>query len=327
MIRRRTFLQSLPALAAMPASFPASVLAQAYPSHPVRIIVPVSPGSGSDVVARYMSAELTKALGSAFVVENRLGASGMIGTDFVAKAAPDGYTLLCTYAAHYSNQWVEKTPYDAVRDFEPVARLGMSALLLTTAANSRFRTVQEVIAAAKRKPGGVSFGSSGNGTTSHMAAALMSSMAGIEMTHVPYKGPAQVAVDTASGQVDVGFGGVASSLALVKGGRLRVLAVTSLQRSSQLPDVVTMDEAGLKGYELVSPIWVMAPRGTPPAIVTQLSRAMTAAAATPAFKSYCIGQGLEVDIADAAAVRASAPAELERWKKLVALTQAKAKAG
>ncbi|CAN7769686.1 tripartite tricarboxylate transporter substrate-binding protein [Cupriavidus necator] len=127
MMKRRTFLQSLPALAAMPASFPASVLAQAYPSHPVRIIVPVSPGSGSDVVARYMSAELTKVLGSAFVVENRLGASGIIGTDFVAKAAPDGYTLLCTYAAHYSNQWVEKTPYDAVRDFEPVARLGMSA--------------------------------------------------------------------------------------------------------------------------------------------------------------------------------------------------------
>lgn len=327
MMKRRTFLHSLPALAAMPASLPASGLAQAYPVRPVRLIVPVSAGSGSDVVARYMGAELTKVLGSPFVVENRLGASGIIGTDIVAKAAPDGYTLLCTYAAHYSNQWVERTPYDAVRDFEPVARLGMSALLLTTAASSPFRTVQDVIAAAKRKPGSVSFGSSGNGTTSQMAAALMSSMAGIEMTHVPYKGPSQVAVDTASGQVDIGFGGVASSLALIKAGRLRALAVTSLRRSSQLPGAVTMEEAGLKGYELISPIWVMAPHGTPLAIVSQLSRAMTVAAASTAFKSYCIGQGLEVDIADATAVRASAPAELERWRKLVGLTEAKQKAG
>ncbi|MGY2488642.1 tripartite tricarboxylate transporter substrate binding protein [Cupriavidus sp. CP313] len=315
MMSRRTCLQLLPALAALPLS----ALAQAYPSHPVRLIVPLSPGSGTDVVARYMSAELAKALGGSFVVENRMGASGIIGTDFVAKAPADGYTILFNYAAHYSNQFVEKTPYDAVADFEPVARLASSAMVLVTAANSPFRNVQDLIAAAKRKPGGLSYGSPGNGTTPQMAAVLMSSMAGIQMTHVPYKAPAQVVVDVAGGQLDVGFGGVATSLPLVKAGRLRVLAVTSKQRSGYFPDAPTLDEAGLKGYEMVTPIWAFARRGTSQAIVAQLSEVMTRAAAAPAFKAFCTSQGLEVDIQDAARARASAPAELERWKKLVAL--------
>ncbi|CAG2147284.1 tripartite tricarboxylate transporter substrate binding protein [Cupriavidus numazuensis] len=322
MISRRTCLLLLPALPAL-ASLPLSARAQTYPSRPVRFVVPVSPGSGSDIVARYMSAELSRSLGGTFVVENRLGASGIIGTDFVAKAPADGYSILFSYAAHYSNQFVEKTPYDAVSDFDPIARLATSAMVLVTAANSPYRTVQDFIAAAKRKPGGLSYGSPGNGTTAHMAAALMSSKAGIQMTHVPYKAPSQVVVDVAGGQLDVGFGGVATSLPLVKAGRLRVLAVTSLRRSTYFPDAPTMDEVGLKGYELVSPIWALARRGTPPAIIAQLSDALTKAAATPGFKTFCHEQGLEVDIQDAATARARAPLELERWKKLVALSQTK----
>ncbi|AJG22440.1 tripartite tricarboxylate transporter substrate binding protein [Cupriavidus basilensis] len=320
MISRRTCLQLLPALATLPLS----ALAQAYPSRPVRFIVPLSPGSGTDVVARYMSAELTKTMGGSFVVENRMGASGIIGTDLVAKAPADGYTILFNYAAHYSNQFVERTPYDAVGDFEPIARLATSAMVLVTAANSPLHTVRDLITAAKRKPDELSYGSPGNGTTPQMAAALMSNMAGIRMNHVAYKAPAQVAIDVAGGQLDAGFGGVATSLPLVKAGRLRVLAVTSKQRSGYFPDAPTLDEAGLKGYELVTPIWAFARRGTPQAIVTQLSDAMTRAAAAPAFKAFCISQGLEVDIQDAARARANAPAELERWKHLVALSQAKA---
>lgn len=317
---RRTILQLLPLLAANPLS----AFAQNYPARPVRVVVPISPGSGTDGVARYMSAELSKVLGGSFVVENRVGASGNIGTDFVAKAPADGYTLLCTFASHYSNPWVEKTPYDAVRDFDPIARLAMSALVLVTSPNSPYSTAQEVIAAAKRKPGSVSCGSSGNGTTSHMAAALMTSMANIEMNHVPYKTPAQVAIDAASGQVDIGFCGVSTASPLVKSGRLRVLAVTSLNRSSHFPGVVTLNEVGLKGYELVSPIWMMARSGTSPAIVSQLSNALTLAAKAPAFKSFCHGQGFEVDVEDAATARAKATAELEKWKKLVALAVPKA---
>lgn len=320
MMSRRTCLQLLPALATLPLT----ALAQSYPARPVRIIVPLSPGSGTDVVARYMSSELSKAMGGSFVVENRVGASGVIGTDFVAKAPADGYTILFNYAAHYSNQFVDKTPYDAVSDFEPIARLATSAMVLVTAANSPLHTVQDLIAAARRKPGGLTYGSPGNGTTPHMAAALMSNMAGIQMTHVPYKAPAQVVVDVAGGQLDVGFGGVATSLPLVKAGRLRVLAVTSLRRSSYFPDAPSLDEAGLKGYALETPIWAFARHGTPQAIITQLSGAMTKAAATPAFKAFCTSQGLEVDIQSAGQARANAPAELERWKKLVALSQVKA---
>jgi len=287
-------------------------------------VVPVSPGSGTDGVARFIGNELSKSLGASFVVENKVGASGNIGTDFVAKAPADGYTILCTYASHYSNPWVEKTPYDAIKDFDPIARLAMSALVLVTSSNSPYKTVQQVVAAAKRKPGSVSYGSSGNGTSSHMAAALLCSMAGIEMNHVPYKAPAQVAVDSASGQVDVGFCGVATALPLVKSGRLRVLAVTSLARSSHFPGVETLNEAGLKGYELVSPIWMMVRSGTPAAIVTQLSSASTQAAKTSAFKTFCHGQGFEVDVQDAETVRANAAAESEKWKKLVALAVPKA---
>jgi tripartite-type tricarboxylate transporter receptor subunit TctC len=320
MMSRRTCLQLLPALATLPLS----ALAQSYPARPVRIIVPLSPGSGTDVVARYMSMELSKTMGGSFVVENRVGASGIIGTDFVAKAPADGYTILFNYAAHYSNQFVEKTPYDAVSDFEPIARLATSAMVLVTAADSPLRTVRDLISAGKRKPGGLTYGSPGTGTTPHMAAALMSNMAGIRMTHVPYKAPAQVVVDVAGGQLDVGFGGVATSLPLVKAGRLRVLAVTSLRRSTYFPDAPSLDEVGLKGYELETPIWAFARHGAPEAIVAQLSGAMTTAAAPPAFKAFCISQGLEVDIQPAAKARANAPAELERWKTLVALSQVKA---
>jgi tripartite-type tricarboxylate transporter receptor subunit TctC len=298
-----------------------SAFAQDYPSKPIRVVVPTGSGSGSDVVARHMANALGKAWGTTTIVDNKLGAGGVIGTDFVAKSPPDGYTLLFTYAAHYSNQWVlDKTPFDAVKDFEPIARLAVSCLALVTAPNSPLRSVQDVVAAAKRKANGLTYGSAGNGTTSHMAGALMCSLAGIQMNHVPYKSPGQAAIDAASGQVDLGFGGIATLLPLIRAGRLRALAVTSLNRSAHLPDVVSMAEAGLQGYEVVSPIWVLAPRGTPAPIIAKLSDKLTSVAATPEFRELCAQQGFEVDIQNAATYKANAPAELEKWKRLVALT-------
>lgn len=296
---------------------------QQYPSRTIRFIVPTGAGSGTDNTARFMADGLGKAWGVPVVVENKVGAGGVIGTDFAAKAPADGYTVLFNYAQHYSYQWVEKTPYDAVKDFEPIARLANSTLVLLTSAQSPFKSVGDLLAAAKEKPGGLSYGSAGQGTTSHMAAALFSSMAGITMVHVPYKAPAQAAIDAAAGQVQLTFGGLSTALPLIKAGRVRALAVTTATRSQNLPDVPTMAEAGLKGYDLGSPIWALAPRGTPQPIVKKLSDEMTRLAATQQFKDFCLAQGFEVDIQDVAIYKAAAPAELEKWRRLVELAKDK----
>lgn len=294
--------------------------AQDYPNKAVRIVVPVTAGSGTDATARFFSNALGKAWNATIIVDNKPGAGAALGTEFVAKAGSDGYTLLFTYAAHYSNQWVLKPSFDAVKDFEPVARLANSTLVIATRADSPIRNLADLIAAAKRTSGGVSYASAGIGSTAHMAGALLEKMAGVNLNHVPYKAASQVPLDAASGQVDVMIGGLASALPLIKSGKLRAIAVTAAKRSSNLPGVPTVAESGLPGYENSSPIWVLAPRGTPQAIVNKLSAELTKIAATPEFKEYCINLGIEVDIQDAATYKASAVAELQKWKTLVDLT-------
>ncbi|WP_198968755.1 tripartite tricarboxylate transporter substrate binding protein [Xylophilus sp. ASV27] len=291
-------------------------------AQPMRIVVPTGPGTGSDATARFVAQALGASWQMPVVVDNKMGAGGVIGTDFVAKAPADGRTLLLTYASHYTNQWLGKTPYDAVADFEPVARIASSALVLVTAADSPLRSVADVIAAARLKPQALSYGSSGTGSTSHMSGALLAHMAHLQFNHVPYKAPGQVAIDAASGQVDTAFGGVATFLPMIRSGRLRALAVTTAVPSQHLPNVPPMAASGLAGYDVSTPIWVFAPRGTSPGAVARLSQALTRMAATAEFGSFCLGQGLDVDIQDAATAKASAPAELEKWRQLVALTTA-----
>lgn len=291
-----------------------------YPHKPIRIVVPVTAGSGTDATARFLSNALGKAWNTTVIVDNKPGAGAALGSEFVAKAAPDGYTLLFTYAAHYSNQWVLKPNFDAVKDFEPVARLANSTLVLATRPESPIRTVADLVAAAKKSPGQISYASAGIGSTGHMAGALLTKMAGMELNHVPYKAASQVPLDAASGQVDVMIGGLASALPLIKSGRLRPIAVTAAKRSANLPHVPTVAEQGLPGYENSSPIWVLAPRGTSQEIVNRLSTQLTQIAATPEFKEYCLNQGIEVDIQDTATYRAQAPLELQKWKQLVELT-------
>ncbi len=327
MMPRRTFASAavLAALAAGAVAPAALVFAAEFPNgKPIRIVVATGAGSGSDLAARQIAAGLSKDWSSPVIVENKTGAAGVIGTDFVAKAPPDGYTLLSTYAQHYTNQLVQKTPYDAVKDFEPIARVANSALVISVATNSPYKTLKDVIEAAKQKPGILSYGSSGNGTTSHMAAALFVSMAGISLNHVPYKAPGQVALDAVSGQIDMGFNGMSSVLPLIKGGRLRPLAVTTATRTQSLPDVPTVAELGFPGYEAASPVWIFAPRGTPQPIIDQLSAAVVRQAQSPAFKELCLHQGLEVDVQNAATAKAAGPGELEKWRKLMSAAGAKA---
>jgi len=295
-----------------------SAFAAEYPDgKPVHIVVATGPGSGSDLTARQLAAGISKEWGVPFVVENKTGAGGVIGTQFVAKADPDGHTLLATYAQHYTNQLVRDTPYDAVKDFQPIARVANSALVISVAAGSPYRTLKEVIDAARKHPGTITYGSSGNGTTSHMAASLFAHVAGIELNHVPYKAPGQVALDAASGQIDLSFNGMSTVLPLIQGGRLRALAVTTAQRSQSLPDVPTVAELGYPDYEAASPVWIFAPQGVPQAVVDKLSAAVIRQARKQEFKDLCLNQGLEVDIQDAAATKAAGPGELEKWRRLM----------
>ncbi|HSW19871.1 MAG TPA: tripartite tricarboxylate transporter substrate binding protein [Ramlibacter sp.] len=320
MFSRRSFLVGLPAAGAL---LTRSAFAQVpWPDRSIRFIVPVAAGAGTDLVARQVSMALNKMWNTASIVDNKPGAGGALGTDYVAKAAPDGYTLLVTFSAHYTTPLIDKTPYDPVADFEPIARLASSPLFMVTAADSPFRSAGDVLAASRRSPRSVTYASAGQGTPSHMSGALLESIAGIQMVHAPYKNGSQAMIETGNGQVNVAFSG-AASLPLVKSGRLRLLAITSATRSAHLPDVPTLNEsAGIQGYELSSPIWAMAPRGTPDGVRNKLSDALGVITAAPEFKALCASQYLEQDYQSAALAKTATAGDAAHWRRLVQLTKA-----
>ena len=316
---RRTFMLA----AAMSVALP-SLSWAAFPDKPIRVVVMISSGTGTDAVARFIANGMGKQLGATVVVENKAGAGGTIGTEFVAKAPADGYTILFTNGGHFTTPWLyDKLAYDPQADFTPVAQVAASALAVAVPAASPWQTMRELLDDAKKRPGKLSFSSAGQGSASHLTGALMWSMAGVNVTHIPYKSSSQAVMDAASGQVDIAVNGMAGTMPLVKGGKMRALAVTSLKRSELLPTVPTLDEVGLKDYEVISPIFVLARTGTPEPIVNALSAAIAAAAAAPEFKDLCHAQGLDVDIRGASAMQSVMPKEFARWKKMVVLAGAK----
>jgi tripartite-type tricarboxylate transporter receptor subunit TctC len=246
--------------------------AQQYPSRPIRVVVPLSPGGFADVPTRMLLPQLSAALGKQVFVENKPGAGGTIGADAVAKSAPDGHTLLVTATPHVISAHLYRTlPYDTLKDFVPVALFASGPYALVV--NPRqlpVASVRELIAAAKARPGKIDYASSGNGSAQHLVSALFNTLAGIELNHVPYKGSGPAMQDLLGGQVPVSFAGIPNVISSVKAGKLRALAVTTAQRSSVAPDVPTMAESGLTGYELSSWQAVFAPAGTPKAIVDRL---------------------------------------------------------
>lgn len=300
-------------------SLPAA--AQGFPSKTIRIVVPTGTGTASDATARYLAEGMAKALNTPVIVDNKPGAGGVIGTEAVAKAPADGHTLLLTFSTHYINQWTTKLPYHALNDFEPIARLNRSALVLTTATSSPFKSLADVVAAARQNPDKLSYASA-SGVT-EMAGALMANSANIRINHVLYKEPARVLIDASSGVADIAISGMTAAFPLVDGGRLRALAVTTATRSSRLPNVPTVAEAGLPGYELSSSVMVFAPKGTPAPVVARLSSVITNLAAADAFKDLCRIQVCDVEIQDAAGLKAAAPIELESWRRVVELTKAR----
>src|SRR5664279_1265564 len=247
--------------------------AQGYPTRPIRLVVPFPAGGTTDILARAVSQKLTEAFGQAVVVDNRPGAAGNIGSDLVAKSTPDGYTLLMgTVGTHAINPSLyAKMPYDHIKDFVPVVLVAGVPNVLEVNTSVPVHSVNDLIKLAKDKPGQINFASSGAGTSIHLSGELFKTMAGVDMTHVPYKGSSPALTDLMGGQVQIMFDNLPSSLALIKAGKLRAIAVTSLKRSPALPDVPTISESGVPGFEASSWFGVLAPAGTPAPIVARIN--------------------------------------------------------
>jgi tripartite-type tricarboxylate transporter receptor subunit TctC len=297
--------------------------AQSWPSRPIRMVVPLSPGGFADVPGRILAARLSSLLGYNVFVENRPGAGGTIGADFVAKSAPDGYTLLFTGTPHVISAWIYKTlPYDPLKDFEPVALVASGPYVLVVNPQLPVHSVRELIGAAKAQPGKIDYASSGNGSAQHLVSALFASMAGIELNHVPYKGSGPAMQDLLGGQVKVSFAGIPNVLPHVKAGRLRALAVSTPQRSPDLPDVPTAAEAGVPGYQATLWLNLAAPAGTPSDVVQRIYVETAKALQDTELQQNFRAAGVEASPMSPQELAGFMRAEYEKWGKVVRATGA-----
>ncbi|HWI13658.1 MAG TPA: tripartite tricarboxylate transporter substrate binding protein, partial [Burkholderiales bacterium] len=294
-------------------------LAQTYPNKPLRMVVPFAPGGPTDIVGRAVSQRMTETFGQTVVVDNRAGAGGVVGADLVAKAPPDGYTiLLCSTGAMAINPGLmPNMPYDPVRDFAPLSLVVTIPYLLLVNTPSPLQSVKDLIAAARAKPGSINYGSAGVGSTSHLAGELFKSMAKIDMTHVPYKGSAPAATDLIGGQLQTLFDAVAVALPLVRGGKLRALGISTAKRSALVPDVPTISESGVPGYEVATWHGICAPARTPPAVVGALNRAIVAAVNQPDTRQRLVGIGADVVGSTPEEFGRFIKSELAKWSRII----------
>jgi tripartite-type tricarboxylate transporter receptor subunit TctC len=287
-----------------------------WPDRPLRMIVPLPAGSAVDTVARLIAQRLAARLGQAVIVENRAGASGAIGADAVAKAAPDGYTLgMATSTTHMTAAVLDaKLPYDPVKDFAPVAIVGISPYVLVVNPKVPANNIAELIALAKAKPRTLSYSSVGTASQGHLAAELFAAMAGVELNHIPYKTSTHAVIDLNEGRIDMQFGILGSSLALIREGKLRALAVTAPRRLEEVPDVQTMIEAGLPGYDVLLVFAVVMPAGTPQPIVARLNREIGEFVATPELKRVLAAQAIQAVSSTPDELRERIVKEIELWR-------------
>jgi tripartite-type tricarboxylate transporter receptor subunit TctC len=299
-------------------SITTSVVAQSYPNKPIKLIVPFAPGGFTDVVARILGQKLSVSLGQAFVIENKAGAGSTIGTDFVAKASPDGYTLVMISTTHVISPAIyPKLPYDPIKSFAPVSKLVDSAYVLLVNPKVPANNVAEFVALAKASPDKIHYASSGNGSAQHLMGGMFASMAGVKLKHVPYKGSGGAANDLVAGVVESSFAGVPNAMAQVPGGRLKALAVTTSKRIPQLPDVPTMQEAGVPGYSASVWLALLAPAGTPKDIVAKLNAEIAKVMNSPDTKKELFAAGVETDLSTPEALNTLMAQDLERWAKVV----------
>ncbi len=299
---------------------PAAHAQSAWPERPVTMIVPLPAGSAADVVARLVSRKLSERIGQPIIVENRAGASGTLGAAAVAKAAADGYTLgLATSTTHATAPILNpKLPYDPVRDFAPIALLGVSPYVLTVHPSVPARTVAELIALAKQKPRALAYSSVGEASLAHLAAQLFSGMAGVELNHVPYKSSTQAVIDLVEGRIEMQFGILTTTHQLVREGKLRALAVTTHSRVAEFPDVPTMAEAGLKDYEAVLWFACLAPAGTPEPIVARLNREIGEILGDAEVAKVLAAQAIQVEKSTQAELNQRIRHDVEKWRSAAA---------
>lgn len=291
---------------------------QGYPSHPVRIVIPLSPGGTTDIPGRLIASKLSEALGQNFFVENKPGAGSTIGADFVAKSKPDGYTLLLTATPHVIvGNLYKKLPYDTLADFTPVTRVASGPYVLVVHPSLGANSVKELIAMAKASPGKIDFASSGNGSAQHLVGALFMHMAGVELTHIPYKGSGPAQADLMAGVVKVSFVGTPIAIPHVKSGRLKALGVTTSRRSAQMPDVPTIAEAGVPGYEAIVWVGLLAPAKTPRDIVVKLNSEIGKILASPEIQRQLSASGVDATPTTPEEFGSYLKSEFEKWGKVV----------
>jgi tripartite-type tricarboxylate transporter receptor subunit TctC len=305
--------------AAALALFALSAIAQAWPTKPVHFIVPFPPGGSVDPLARVLGARLQDALGQQFIVENKPGASGSIGTAFVAKSAPDGYTYVFVFDTHAVNQsLIPNLPYDTLKDLAPVMLVGTAPMAIVTGPSKPYKTFGDVVAAAKARPEALSIGSVGNGSMGHLAMIVVQQQGGFKVTHVPYKGGGPMMTDVMGNQIDLGIASTAALSANVKAGKLRALAVTSEKRSGVMPDVPTLAEQGLAGFSAYAWWAILAPAATPKPIIDKFNAELAKALARPDLRRQLTETlGMDLAVSSPDALQKFVAGEVDRWGRVV----------
>jgi tripartite-type tricarboxylate transporter receptor subunit TctC len=315
--RHGRLLRAVCAASLVAAAWPVATHAQGYPTRPVRVVVPFGAGGSTDVLIRLVANKLPEHLGQQVVIDNRTGAGGLIGTDIVAKSAPDGYTILGTGSPHaiFPNLY-KKVPYNPLKDFDPIMEIADQPYGLTVHPSLPVKTVSDLIALAKKEPGKHNYASSGQGGAMHLFQALFTSMAGVNMVHIPYKGSGPVRADLIGGQIKIGCLGLSSILPAHKAGQLRIIAVTTAKRSPELPDVPSIGET-LKGYDAALWTGFLAPHGTPPAVIKRLHQDISKVMQTPEIRTAFERAGATVKLTEPKAFGEFVKIEYQKWGKVI----------
>ena len=325
LLARRLALGVLSVLGVLVTLMAAPAAAQTYPNKPIRVIVPFPPGGGTDIIAREIAQKTAALTGWNFIIDNRPGSGGNLGVDAVAKSVPDGYTLALGQSSNLAINptLYTKLPYDPVRDLAPVGLMASSPMVLVVAAHSPHKSLADVLAAAKARPGSLNFASPGNGTVAHLSGELLQKTAGVKFTHIPYKGAAQAVTDILGGQVDLYMSSIPTLIGQVRSGKMRALAVTSIQRVDDLPQTPTVAESGYAGFESGTWFGFVAPAGTPPEIVATLNKEFAKALGAPDLKKKLSDQGAEVLGGTPEQFAQLIRSDIARWAPIVRASGAK----